>query len=104
MSCMGTDPAISPAILTSAMTIAPQVYMPALGNTSHSNDGPAEVVTCGSARLIADENNRNPVDPVSTCTPFTVWQVVVPGIHTVTLAERMLTELFPLFTVTGSRL
>src|SRR5215467_7249112 len=98
---MGRDGAVSPAMFTSAVTIEPQVNCPALGNTPHSNDGPAAVLICGSDRLRVSENSRSPVEPVSTMTLLIVWHVLVPGIHTVTLAETTLIELFPELTVTG---
>jgi hypothetical protein len=52
---------------------------------------PSEAFCWGKETVVSAEDKiRKPDDPVSTKTPSTVWQVDVPGEHTVTLVKAPL--------------
>src|SRR5207244_4410468 len=83
-SCISTPDACSPASLTSAVRTGPHVKPS--WNCAHSTIGlPSDADCCGRLIVSALERTRSPLDPVSTRMPPIVWQVDVPGTHTVTL-------------------
>src|SRR5690242_18332421 len=82
--CTGTAAAFSPAICTSAVATGPQLNE--LVNCAHSPTGdPSPAVSPGSDRLSCEASMRRPEEPVSTKMSGMVWQVEVPGSHSVTL-------------------
>ena len=90
IACIGTPDACSPASLTSAVRTGPHVKPS--WNCAHSTIGlPSDADCCGRLIVSALERTRSPLDPVSTRMPPIVWQVDVPGTHTVTLVKSPFT-------------
>src|SRR5258708_40282699 len=77
MTWIGTEEASSPAIRTSALRTAPQVYE--LTNWLQLATVTPPCCDCGNVSVKAGWNSRNPVEPVSTHTWSIVWQWPVPG-------------------------
>src|SRR4051812_21623080 len=97
--------ACSPPIRTSAVCTGPHVKPSTNGRHSTTGAPPAPVC-CGSGSVIALDRMRKPIDPVSTRMPPIVWQLDVPGTHTVTDTNGWLGALLagPLLTEIGSTL
>ena len=90
MAWMGIAAAVSPLILTSALRIGPQA-VPST-NCVHAPSGLPEVLlTVGKDKVIALSSTRRPDEPVSTRTCSIDWQVLVPGLHRVTVTNKPLT-------------
>jgi hypothetical protein len=77
---------------TSAVATGPHMKLPSRNWAQFNKGRPDSLVVWGrsTAVLSSEASTRRPVEPVSTSTLSSVWQIWVPGLHTVTVAYSRL--------------